>query len=210
VCEAAPEGGKVAVFISNLTKNNTKERKLGFEETEKQANKVNDSEEKATTWETIDYFTDHGDAKQTKENILKVLNENEDIACLVGMNGYHGPIILEVLEEAGKLGKVKVVAFDEADATLQGVADGHIHGTIAQDPYLYGYQAIRMLTSLNNGDSSELPLVGGGAVNVQTEAIRKDDVEAFKEKLSKRLKGTPVPKAETKKDETKEEPKKAA
>ena len=38
------------------------------------------------------------------------------------------------LNTAKKEGKVKIIAFDEEDETLQGVTDGHIYCTIEQQP----------------------------------------------------------------------------
>lgn len=197
---AIPEGGKVAVFISNLTKTNMQERKLGYEETEAKVAKEAESNGESQKWETVIYAIDEGDREKIKENLTKALEENPDLACVVGMNGYHGPFFLEALEEAGKLGELKVIAFDAAEETLKGVTEGNIHATIAQDPYLYGYEAVRMLATLNNGHESQLPLVGGGAINVLAQPIRKDGVEAFREKLKKRLNGTATKAAEPKKE----------
>ena len=47
---------------------------------------------------------------------------------MVGLFAYNPPLILEALKQGDKLGKVKVIAFDEADATLQGIKDGTVHG----------------------------------------------------------------------------------
>jgi hypothetical protein len=44
-----------------------------------------------------------------------------------------------------------------------------------------------MLTSLHNGMSLELPIVGGGQINVLCEPIRKEDVSRFREKMEQRL-----------------------
>ncbi|MEQ8208951.1 MAG: substrate-binding domain-containing protein [Lacipirellulaceae bacterium] len=200
VREAVPDGGKVAVFISNLTKSNTKERKLGYEEAEVKANQKVDNDGDGPNWETVVYAIDEGSEAKTKENLAKALEENPDLDCVVGMNGYHGALLLQALKEAGKLGELKIIAFDAAEETLDGVAEGNIHATIAQDPYLYGYEAVRMLASLHNGHESQLPLVGGGAVNVLTQAIGKDDVEGFREKLKKRLNGTATKAAESKQE----------
>lgn len=205
VREALPEGGKVAVFISNLTKNNMQERKLGYEETETDAAKQAASNGDLPKWETVAFAIDEGNPQTMKERLDEALRVHPDLACVVGMNGYHGPFFLEALKEAGKLGELKVIAFDAAEETLNAVAEGNIHATIAQDPYLYGYEAVRMLASLNNGHESQLPLVGGGAVNVLTQAIGKEDVDAFREKLKKRLNGTATKATEPKKELKKEQ-----
>jgi len=188
VREAIPEGGKIAVFLSNITKNNMLERKSGYEESEKKLQSENPTQDaSAPVWQTVEYLTDEGDTAKSQANITKALESHDDLACLVGMNAYQGPLLLEALTKAGKLGEIKLVVFDELDDTLEGIEAGSIYATVAQDPYKYGYEAVRMLTLLHNGKSRELPIVGGGAINVNCQAIRKADVEAFRNRLKERL-----------------------
>ena len=63
------------------------------------------------------------------------------------MNAQHGPILLRVLRDLDKLGKIKLVTFDDDEQTLGGLESGDIYATIAQDPYKYGYEAVDMLAS---------------------------------------------------------------
>ena len=58
---------------------------------------------------------------------------------------YNGPAILNAVREAGKVGKVKIIAFDEAEETLAGISAGAIEATVVQQPYEFGYQAIHKL-----------------------------------------------------------------
>ena len=101
VCEALPEGGKVAVFLSNLTKNNMIERKAGYEEAEEKSAK-NGNGESDSSWKTVEYMVDEGDLENTKKKIQLALEAHEDIKCMVGLNGYHGPILLEALKRSRK------------------------------------------------------------------------------------------------------------
>ena len=39
-------------------------------------------------------------------------------------------------------GQVKVVTFDEAEETLQGITDGSVYGTVVQNPFEYGRQSV--------------------------------------------------------------------
>lgn len=188
VCEALPEGGKIAVLLANLTKNNLLERKAGYEESKWQSLKSPANGKTSPSWQTVEYLIDEGNDETTKENIIQVLAKHEDLACIVGMNARHGPLLIKHLAEAGKLGKIRLVVFDELDETLDGILAGHIYATIAQDPYKYGYESVRMLTSLHNGKSHELPIVGGGAINVKCQSIRQSDVEEFRKRLKDRLK----------------------
>lgn len=186
VAEALPEGGKVAVLMANLTKENMIDRKSGFEET---LNKAKDTEE--GNGETPDlsitsFMIDKGDPEIAKQNIEETIRNNEDLACIVGMNSKHGAVILSTLKELDKLGEIKVVAFDAEPATLEGVEEGHIFATIAQDPYKYGYEATRILATLSRSGDYEVPIVGGGTINVNAEAVRREELEKFKDRLTAR------------------------
>jgi len=78
--------------------------------------------------------------------------------------------------------RIKLVSFDEDDATLQGIADGTVHGTISQQPYEYGYHSVRILAGLARGDQSVLP--DGRFLEVPIVVVRKENVEEFRTKLA--------------------------
>jgi len=44
----------------------------------------------------------------------------------------------------GKVGQIKIVCFDDERATLAAIKEGAIFGTVAQQPFEYGYQAVQM------------------------------------------------------------------
>ena len=194
VREALPDGGTIAVFLANMTKNNMLERKSGYEEQEqKQRELAVPTGEESPSWQTVEFMTDDGDQARSQKNILAAREKYPDLDCLVGMNAYQAPLLLAALSQAGKLGEVQLVVFDELEETLAGIEAGHIYATIAQDPYKYGYEAVRMLTLLHNGKSRELPIVGGGAINVNCQAIRQADVGAFRQRLRERLQESTQP-----------------
>lgn len=180
--EALPGGGKVAVLVSNLTKQNTQERKEGLEHELPQT-----SDEKNNAIEVVSFLTDEGNLEECENNIRQMLSDHPDLRGFIAMNGYHGPILLDVLRGEGKLTDLKLVTFDDADETLRGVENGEIYATIAQDPYMYGYEAVRMLTRLAKGRAVEIPIVGGGAISVRCDPIRKDDVAEFRKRRAQRL-----------------------
>lgn len=111
------------------------------------------------------------------------------MSCSVGMNAQHGPRILKVLKEKEKLGKIKVVAFDELEGTLAGVESGDIYATVTQDPYQYGYQSVKTLAELTKASEIQRPLPGASSVtSISTRTLRKDDVSEFRKHLESRLK----------------------
>lgn len=185
VNEALPEGGKVAVLLATVTKENVLDRKSGFQERINQYSDdvAGDSPQKFTI---VGFFEDNGRDDVCVKNIKDALAKDDDIACFVGLNARHGPILLRTLKDLGKLDEIKLVTFDSPDETLDGIADGHIYATIAQDPYKFGSEAVKILCALCNGRESELPIVGKGAVYVSAEPIRKENLEDFRARLRTR------------------------
>lgn len=81
---------------------------------------------------------------------------------------------------------IHVVAFDEADETLQAIIDGEMYGTVVQNPYMYGYESVKLLADLAKGNTDALP--EGSFMDIPARQIRKEDAESFwadkKEKLA--------------------------
>src|SRR6185295_8730270 len=171
--EALPDGGKIMVFVGTLDAANASERFAGI----KQAfagSKV----------EIIDVRTDETDRARAQKNVEDTLVKYPNVSCLVGLWSYNGPAILNGVKSSGRAGMVKIVCFDEEDQTLAGVADGSIYGTVVQQPYEFGKQAITKMAKYLGGDKSAL---AGGKQIVPTLNIKKDNVAEFKARLDKQL-----------------------
>jgi ribose transport system substrate-binding protein len=184
VQEALPEGGKIAVLLSNLTKENLRDRQSGFKETF--GADAADTNRPGPHFMVVDYLLDNGDDDQCAENIRREVAKHPDLACFVGMNAHHAPVLLKVLKDLDKLGKIKLVTFDDDQQTLDGLDAGYIYATIAQDPYKYGYEAVNVLAALCRGSGDQLPVVGRGSVYVGSEPIRRETVRDFRARVKKR------------------------
>ncbi len=169
--EALPDGGKIMVFVGKKDARNAQERYQGIRET-LQGSKV----------EIIDVRTDDADRVRAKSNVADTLVKYPDIKGLVGLWSYNGPAIINALKEAGKLNQVKVVCFDEEDETLAGVKAGTIFATVVQQPFEFGYQAIKMMAAVLNGDKSLIP--ANKQIIVPTLVIKQQDVEEFQRKIN--------------------------
>ena len=56
--------------------------------------------------------------------------------------------LLDGLKQADKLGKIKVVGFDNAEPTLAGIESGTVYGTLLQDQYTMGFNSVMLLRAL--------------------------------------------------------------
>ena len=106
---------------------------------------------KGSKVELVDVRGDDIDQTRAKRNVEDALVANPDITCMVGFYSYNTPRIYEVLKEAGKLGQITVIGFDEDPITLGGVKEGTIAGTVVQQPYEWGYQGMKLMAEVSRG-----------------------------------------------------------
>ena len=96
---------------------------------------------------------------------------------MVGLFAYNPPLCLEAIRDAGKLNEIKVVSFDEEGPSLQGIIDGTVVGTVVQNPYQYGYESVRVLKALAEGDKSVIP--ENKIIHIPARKITKKNVKEF-------------------------------
>jgi ribose transport system substrate-binding protein len=164
--EVLPAGGKVMLFVGKKDAQNAKERIEGLTEA------IQDTQIKV-----VDIRTDDIDRVRAKANVNDTLVKYPDIECYVGLWSYNGPAILQALKDAGKLGQIKVVCFDEEDDTLQGIKDGYIYASVVQQPFEFGYRSMRLLAQIVKGDNSGIP--PGKQIIIPTRVIKQDNVVEF-------------------------------
>jgi len=191
VREALPDGGKVALFIGRLEQDNARRRRQGVIDEmlgrshDPERFDPPDAELEGEGFEIVGTLTDQFDRAKGKQNVVDILTSHPDLDGAVGLFVFNPPLILEALRGAGKLGEVEVIGFDEAEETLQGIVDGHVHGTVVQNPFEYGRRSIEVLHALNRGDESVVP--EDKFIDIPARQIRKDNVAAFRADLRAKL-----------------------
>jgi ribose transport system substrate-binding protein len=169
--DAIPEGGAVMLFVGRLDARNAQERVQGIKEALVGSN-----------IRILDVRTDDVDDVRAKANAADTLVRYPDIKGMVGLWSYNGPAILNAVREAGKVGRVRIITFDEADETLAGIKDGAIHATVVQQPYEFGYQAIKRMAQAARGDRSFIPETK--QIIVPTLIVNRANVEEFTARIN--------------------------
>jgi len=171
--KALPNGGKCMGFVGLPGADNARERIEGVKEVIK-----------GTKIELVDVRADDIDQTRAKRNVEDTITARPDINCMVGFYSYNTPRIYEALKEAGKIGKVTIIGFDEDPITLGGVKEGTIVGTVVQQPYEWGYQGMKDLAKYLEGDKSFIP--ANKLIIIPTKIIEKGNVDAFWAELKER------------------------
>jgi ribose transport system substrate-binding protein len=164
--EVLPKGGAIMLFVGKTDAQNAMDRIEGIKETLKDSNIT-----------VVDTRTDGGQADKAKSNAQDALVAHPEVNCMVGLYSYDGPAILSAVSEANKLDTVKIVCFDDDEGTLQGIKSGGIYGTIVQQPFEFGRQAVTNMAKYLRGDKSFVPATK--QIFIPTLAIKKDQIDQF-------------------------------
>ena len=183
VKQALPDGGNVIIFIGRLEQDNSKYRRQGLIDElmgrtpDRTRFDPPDAELKGDKFTILTTFTDQGKPERCKEQAADAINTYPKLDAMVGLFEYNPPACYQALKQAGKLGQIKLIGFDENEVTLQAIKDGTCEGTIVQDPYQYGYQSIKILASIIQGDRSVIP--ENRFIDIPPRKITKENVDAF-------------------------------
>jgi ribose transport system substrate-binding protein len=173
--KALPNGGKVMAFAGKKLQN-AMDRLGGLRESVT-----------GTKIEVLDLMTDDTDHMKAKDNALETINKYPDIAAMVGLWSYNGPAILQAVRNSNKVGKIKIVCFDDETDTLEGIKDGSIFGSVVQQPFEYGYQAVTLMAKILKGDKSVIPATK--TVLIPTIVVQRNNLDEYKTKLNEHLGG---------------------
>jgi ribose transport system substrate-binding protein len=183
--DAMPEGGKVMIFVGRVDQDNAKRRRQGFidgfldrkpdpSRDDPAAGEISSDDKKFIILGTM---LDQFDTIKAKQNVEDAVTKYPDIGGMVGLFEYNPQMIIKALGPLHKLGKVKIMGFDENFDTLQGIKDGTVVATVVQNPYQYGYQSIHVLNELHKGNKSVIPKAG--FIDVPLRVITKSNVDEF-------------------------------
>jgi ribose transport system substrate-binding protein len=207
VMEAMPDGGTIAVFVGDDKPLNARQRRQGvLDELAGKPEPKNTAEftpspdgETFGKYKLSATYTDQPDgAAKAVQNANTAVGQlkNEKNLCFIGLWAYNPPAIVTAVRDGVRngviqKGQVRIVGFDEEPATLDAIGEGLVHATVVQDPFNFGYEAVRIMASLAKGDRSVIP--EGGMFPVPHRVITKDGgegrvpVKEFRDQLNKLL-----------------------
>ncbi len=191
--EQLPAGGKLVIFVGRLDAQNAVERRQGIIDelqgkpyaAQYPGEMTPQGRVDCGQWTILDTRTDGGDESRAKGNAEDILVKYPDLDLMIGLWSYNTPAIISAVQDAGKLGTMKIIGFDEEVVVLQAIKDGYVAGTIVQNPYEYGRTSVELLYKIISGQDAGIP--ADKLVDVPARYITKDKVDAFMETLNKQL-----------------------
>ena len=114
-------------------------------------------------------------AKRASENLLNQYGSRLD-GIFTSNESATGGMLL-ALQDIGKAGQVKFVGFDYSSSFLEPLAQGHLHGFIAQHPVNMGYLSVK--TMVEHLQGKPVPkTVDTGVILVTADNVREPSVQA--------------------------------
>jgi ribose transport system substrate-binding protein len=182
VKQALPDGGEVILTIGRLEQDNSKRRRQGVIDVLLDRDSMPETFDptgeviKAGKFTILDTLLDQGEATVAKQKAEDAITAYPNVAAMVGLFVYNPPALLQAIKSQNRP-DIKIIGFDEDDVTLQGIKDGTVVGTVVQDPYGYGYDSIKALKSILDGDLSVIP--ENKFVDKPARSITKENVDEF-------------------------------
>lgn len=159
LAELIGEKGKVMVVAFQAGATTSDERQRGFEE---QIKKYPNIEYLGTQFSA-------NDAANAAAIVTSTLAAHPDLAGIFANNDLSAAGAATGLREAGKIGDVKVVAFDASVTEAEQLQEGALQALIAQVPYEIGVEAVEAVAAALSGEAVEK------AVTTKTVTITMDN-----------------------------------
>lgn len=190
VIKALPDGGNVLLTIGRLEQDNSKYRRQGvidvllgrdrnavYYKEQSDAWDPTEGEIAGDKYTIVATITDQGKKELAQSKAEDALNAYENLNAMVGLFEYNPPALYQALKKANKLNEIALIGFDENDVTLQAIKDGECIGTVVQNPYEYGYESVRILKELLDGNKDVIPK--SLYVDIPPRSITKDNVDQY-------------------------------
>jgi ribose transport system substrate-binding protein len=162
-------GNKGKVFVSNT--------KPGISTTDQREQGFKDEMKKHSDVEVLETQFNDNDANKAASQLQAVYARNPDLAGVFGANLFSALGSANGVQQAGKAGAVKVVAFDAPGSIVDSLNSGLVDVAIAQHPAEIGYYGVMSAYAHLTGNSIPTKIGTGFTVidknNVADPAIAK-------------------------------------
>jgi ribose transport system substrate-binding protein len=190
VKEALQDGGEIMLYIGRLEQDNSKyrrqgvidavmgrDRDMGYYKSQPNAWDNVEGPIKSEKYTILGTITDQGKPDVAQNKAEDSINAFPGLSAMVGLFEYNPPACYQAIDKAGKLGKIKLIGFDENDVTLQAIKDGYCQGTVVQNPYLYGYESVKTLKRILDKEAQAIP--PSKYVDIPPRAITKANLDEY-------------------------------
>lgn len=133
----------------------------------------------------VSELNDEGDVAKSETVCTALLQSNPNIKGIFSTHGYGAPGAASAARTIGKTGEIVIIGSDYGGPVLELLKTGEVNGTIIDDPYLIGYQAMMMaysaahpteVPSQNTPFGHVPPIIYGGSSLLTGEDLENPDI----------------------------------
>jgi ribose transport system substrate-binding protein len=184
--DAIPDGGEVILCVGSVENDNGKSRREAIIDAllqrARDSNRALDPLETpivAGKYTIVTTLIDTGDPEKATSMAIDAIKKHPNLKCMVGIWSYNIPSLLEALKQTGKLGQIRIVGFDDHEATLQGVEAGQVYGTLVQDQFNMGFDSVMLMCATLKRNSAA-DIGPRKAILTCTAILNAEDVKNFR------------------------------
>lgn len=152
VKSALPDGGQVVLCVGSIESDNGRSRRQGFLDVlldrppgAPPSTEPADKPIGAGKYTVVTTLLDGADPAKARSLATDAMKNLGDVKCFVGLWSYNTPALLDAAKETGKIGKIKIIGFDDLEPTLAGVESGNVFATLVQDQYNMGFDSVMLM-----------------------------------------------------------------
>ena len=137
-----PGGSEYCTFVGLKGAANAKERIGGF------------GEGAGAGFTQKESFGDDGDPDVARKNVRDAIDRNEALGMLVGIWSYNASAFVDIVKQLDRRKDFTICCFDAEPVAIDHMEAGMIDVLAVQNPYKMGYEGVRLLKALHEGDTA--------------------------------------------------------
>jgi ribose transport system substrate-binding protein len=118
-----------------------------------------------------------GDPQKSLDKATDMMRANPDLAAIYATNEGGAVGVALAVEQAKKVGKVKVIGFDSSEQEIDYLKRGVIAGFAVQNPFQIGYLAVKTLYEHLAGIKKAPPRIDTGVVWVEMKNFNQPEIQ---------------------------------
>jgi len=117
------------------------------------------------------------DANKATTDVSSLIIAHPDLKLIIAADGPDGVAAAAAVKQAGKVGKIAVIAFDAVPNEVQALKAGQITALIAQDPYKIGADSVKAIVDYLNSHKSGGAVKPAGSATIANQLLTKKTVD---------------------------------
>lgn len=126
----------------------------------------------------VDQINCEADTANAKQKTIECLTANPNIKGIYATNESVAVGVCQAVEELNLTGQVKIIGFDSSNTEIDFLEQGVLDGMIVQNPYLFGYLAVRNMSKAIDGKSID-STIDTGITYVNSDNLNDQDVQVI-------------------------------